>query len=114
MDPKKAIDVLEVLKDELPTCFRRGKEKRPLAHGVHESVIRYYAADSRFNQEVLKKAIELYVNGTKYLKNVICGGSRIDLYGKPISNITSSDRDYAKNILEARKKERLNYKYLEN
>lgn len=109
---KKAIVVLDVLKDELPACFRRGGNKQPLAPNIQESVIEHYAADSRFNKDILKKALALYVNGTKYLKSVISGHSRIDLEGNVVSKITKVEREYAKNFLESRKKNKLKHEDL--
>ncbi len=101
---KKEIEVLELLKKELPACFKRGGKKQPLAPSIQEAVIKYYANDLRFNKETLKTAIALYVNGTKYLKCVVSGHSRIDLKGNATSKITKVEREYVKNILETRKK----------
>lgn len=111
---KKEIKVLELLKNELPTCFKRGRDKQPLAPNIQESVIKYYAADLRFNKDTLKKAIALYVNGTKYLKCVISGRSRIDLEGNIVSKITRIEREYVKNILATRKKFKIKLRGSEN
>jgi hypothetical protein len=35
------------------------------------------------------------------LKNIIFDDTRINLYGKPVSNVTQFDRDFAKDILGA-------------
>ncbi len=63
---KKAIDALDVLKIELPLCFKRGKEKLSIAVGIHHNVLTYYANDTRFSKTNLRKAINLYTSGTIY------------------------------------------------
>ncbi len=97
------VEVLEILKDELPKCFIRGDGKLPLAVGIHEAVLKYFENDKRFDVETLKNAIRLYVVGTKYLSCVIVDASRIDITGKPVLKVTQIDHDYAQKILENRK-----------
>lgn len=98
-----AVDTLEILKIELPACFKRGKDKSPIAIGIHESVINHYARDSRFDAETLKKAIALYVKGSKYLSKITSGKSRIDLRGKPVALVTQDEQNYASKTLKSRK-----------
>ncbi len=73
------LNAMEILKDELPQCFKRGDKKLPLAVGIHVSVLKHYQRDDRFDDAVLKKAVGLYCRGTKYLGSIIEGNQRIDI-----------------------------------
>jgi ProP effector len=96
-------EVMEILKNELPKCFRRGNAKLPLAIGIHESVLAHFKNDGRFDADTLKKAIRLYVKGTKYLTSIIEGTPRIDINGDPVSTVKKSDELFALKILTGRK-----------
>ncbi len=101
------VEVLEILKDELPKCFIRGDGKLPLAVGIHEAVLKHFESDKRFDIDTLKNAIHFYVKGTKYLSCVIVDAPRIDIHGNPVSKITQIEQDYAQKILENRKNKKV-------
>jgi len=96
---KKAIHALEVLKNELPLCFKHGKEKLPIAVGIHHDVLAYYASDKRFSKTNLRKAINLYTSGTIYLKKIVEGAVRINLVGQETTRVTKEEAQNAKALL---------------
>ncbi len=102
------VEVLEILKKELPQCFKRGDEKLPLAVGILESVLKHFENDMRFDSLTLKKAIALYCKGTKYLSAVIEGAPRIDMNGKTVSRVEKIEEEYAFKILSERKARKKN------
>ncbi len=103
---KKAIEALNVLKAELPLCFKHGKEKLPIAVGIHHDVLSHYANDKRFSKTNLRKAINLYTSGTVYLGKITVGIPRIDLLGKETTRVTKEEAQNARALL-LEKRERM-------
>jgi len=97
------VDVLEILKTELPKCFRRGDEKLPLAIGIHASVLKHFESDERFDAKTLKKAIGLYCIGGEYINSIAEGAPRIDIKGNPVSSVQKPEEEYALKVLTERK-----------
>lgn len=100
------IEAVEILKNELPECFKRGDKKLPLAVGIHASVLKHYRGDDRFDTAILKEAIHLYCKGTKYLSTITEGNRRIDIKGKSVSTVKKSDENYVLKVLSERKAKR--------
>ena len=97
---EKALEALEILKKELPTCFKYGSKKVPLAVGIHQDVFAYYQNDQRFRKPILRKAIAIYTHGKKYLRKVVAGVLRIDLQGNPTAAVTQAEENHAKLMLQ--------------
>ncbi len=97
-------DALEALKAELPQCFKRGKEKQPLAIGIHHAVLRHYENDTRFSATIWQQAIKLYVNSTEYLENMVASQPRIDVTGNIAGHVTEAEAAFAKKKLAMRLK----------
>jgi ProP effector len=96
-------EVMEILKTELPECFRRGNAKMPLVIGIHEAVIAHYENDARFDAATIINAIRFYCQGKKYINTIVEGAPRIDINGKAASAVTQSEASHALKILAARK-----------
>jgi sRNA-binding protein len=61
-------ELLKILKEELPLCFKKGNDKIPLMQGIHHEVIEYYKNDTRFNSTAIRHAIRFSVSSNTYLK----------------------------------------------
>ncbi|MBS0287993.1 MAG: ProQ/FinO family protein [Proteobacteria bacterium] len=94
--------VLEILKQELPLCFKRAGFKQPLKIDIHKDVLNYYRQDERFTPRTLSKAIGFYTKGKAYLKTLLEGADRIDLEGKTVDKVTKKQAEYAKKLLNAK------------
>ncbi len=92
-----ATQILKVLKNELPLCFKKGAQKLPLAFNIHQVILYHYAMDTRFDQKGLKQAIGFYTQSTHYLKKMKAGTHRIDIKGNPQ---TGSSTPVKKNMLK--------------
>lgn len=97
------VEVMGILKNELSRCFKHGDEKSPLAIGIHESILKHFENDARFDAQTLLRAFSFYCKGTRYLKSIVEGASRIDINGNPVSSVKKSEASYALRILAARK-----------
>ena len=96
-------EVMEILKTELPECFRRGDAKIPLAIGIHETVLKHYENDVRFDASTIINAIRIYCRGKKYISTIIEGSPRININGKAVSVVNPSEASHALKILASRK-----------
>src|SRR5262245_4170708 len=101
------VDVLEILKTELPECFRRGDQKLPLAIGILESVLKHFENDERFDVMTLKKAVGLYCNGGQYISSLVEGAPRIDINGNVVSAVKKSEEEYALKTLAERQERKI-------
>ena len=99
---KDTFEVLEILKKELPQCFKRGHDKLPLALGIHKELIKHYSQDPRFSNLMLRRAFYYYCHGEAYLKNIKEGMLRINLKGEKVSKVTVLEQSYALTQLKKR------------
>jgi ProP effector len=100
---KKAIEALNAFKNDLPLCFKRGKEKLPIAIGIHHDVLAHYANDTRFSKTNLREALSLYTFATEYLKKIREGAPRINLLGKETTSVSKEEEENARTLLLTRR-----------
>ncbi len=98
-----ANQTLKLLKNELPLCFKKGAGKSPLALNIHEEILQHYANDIRFDEKILKQAIQFYTQSTNYLKKIKAGTYRIDIKGRTQTTVKNFEKKYAQEILKRRK-----------
>ena len=103
---KNVLEVLQILKTDLPACFKKGTQKIPLVKGIHEQIISYYNNDKKFYSHIIYLAVGYYVTSTKYLKTLVSGTPRIDINGNFSGAVTTEEENHARRLLNARKKSR--------
>jgi sRNA-binding protein len=101
---QRALQVLGLLRKELPKCFKKTENKQPLKNEIDLDLIKYYKNDDRFTQEELNLALYFYTHGKQYLELIIEGAKRIDLKGKAVSKVTAAEAEYAQELLKRRLK----------
>lgn len=90
----------ELLKQELPQCFKSGDKKQPLKVGIHLQLHFHYKDDPRFEPQDLQKGLNSYASTPAYLVKIVEGAIRIDLHGNPVGQVTADDEAFAKRRLE--------------
>lgn len=86
----------KILHERFPACFAgKGKDKRPLAIGIHKQV---FEAAPDLSRRSIRLAIRDYVSGYKYLRNVRTGATRINLDGSLAGAVVSEHGDFSHKI----------------
>lgn len=96
----KSYRMKETLIQELPHCFKKGDGKQPLCIGIHIQVHTHYKDDARFESNLIQQGLNKYCNSPKYIKNIITGASRIDIYGTATGVIMPEEEAHAKKRLQ--------------
>lgn len=85
------------LEKKLPRAFNLGRPK-PLKIGVLEDL---FNTDTGLSKKTIRRALFFYCNSHQYLKQVIVGRVRIDIFGKPTEQVVSGDEaEHAKDSLK--------------
>lgn len=94
--PLLAATTRQVLHDRFPKCFAgKGKDKRPLAIGIHKQV---FEAAPDLSHRSIRLAIRDYVTGYKYIRNMRTGATRVNLDGSPAGVVSAEHGDFAHKI----------------
>lgn len=106
--PLPESEIMEWLKTIFPQCFIKGEGKKPLKVGIHEDILAFCREHyPTVSENLLKKAVKMYVLGYQYLSSFKAGAPRVDLNGKPSGVVTENDEQDAAMILKRRDEERL-------
>jgi ProP effector len=102
VDSSSPAALVTLFEERWPRTFRRlGKERRPLALGIHLKVIKAIAgaAPTEAEARAISRAVEIYVANEFYLKACVAGAARVDLDGKAAGSVTESEAGYARAVL---------------
>jgi ProP effector len=97
--PNATPNAAKTLLKELCSAFAVFKEGRPLAIGIHKSLVEKLPGGS---PGALRQAMRLHTNSTRYLKALATGEVRFDLDGNPSGEVTPEQRDQAAKELRER------------
>jgi ProP effector len=75
------------------------RDARPLVIGIHKTILE---ARPEIGKKALSKALQRHTASTKYLKSVAAGGSRFDLNGTPVGEITPEQQEQATRAIKER------------
>ena len=93
--PKQDMDAaLAQLAETFPLTFVLEKHRphRPLKVGIAADIS---ARCPDLERRVLGVALSAYAKRIMYLQSLVAGAARVDLDGKPVSQVTASDAEYA-------------------
>lgn len=77
------------------------KEYQPLAVGIDKQLI---AAIPDIDRKVMRIALSMHTQSSRYLKMMKKAESRLDLQGQPVAEVTKEHRAHAKQVLDERYK----------
>lgn len=102
------IKTLHWLKATFPQCFIKGEHKQPLKVGIHKDVLDYCEEHYPHEpQNLIKKAVAKYAQGTQYLTTLKAGAPRLDLQGNPCGVVTEEQQAHAEQQLKIREQRQL-------
>jgi ProP effector len=87
------------LLETLATSFAVFRECRPLALGIHKTII---ARMPEIDAAQLRLALRMHTASTRYLKALQASGERFDLDGKAAGEVTAEQREVAATTLRER------------
>ncbi|KUM02551.1 ProQ/FINO family protein [Chromobacterium subtsugae] len=79
----------EMIADHIYGKFDVFRQFRPLALGIHESLI---AALSQFEPALISRVVANHCRKPRYLKSLARGGKRFDLNGKPQGEVSAEEK----------------------
>ncbi|MCD4499599.1 ProQ/FINO family protein [Chromobacterium vaccinii] len=79
----------EMIADHIYGKFDVFRQFRPLALGIHESLI---AALSQFDSALISRVVANHCRKPRYLKSLARGGKRFDLNGKPQGEVSAEEK----------------------
>ncbi|CUA82153.1 MULTISPECIES: ProQ/FINO family protein [Gulbenkiania] len=86
----------EMIADHIYGKFDVFKQFRPLALGIHESLI---AALPQFDAALISRVVANHCRKPRYLKALARGGKRFDLAGKPTGQVTAEEKAAAEKMV---------------
>jgi sRNA-binding protein len=100
---RKGLEVCEILKRELPLCFKTNRPKQPLKLDIYQDLLDYYSNETRFTSQDLSRAVKIYLSSQDYLASLVAGAERLDIWGRAAGRVTASQAKRAQWLLNARK-----------
>ncbi|HLD95562.1 MAG TPA: ProQ/FINO family protein [Alphaproteobacteria bacterium] len=97
---EKRKKALEFLCETYPLCFDL-HDPKPLKLHCDKEILLNLPKDVLFSKMVLRKALGVYTRRQKYLENFLNSSHRITLLGEEDALISESEKDFAKEKLEA-------------
>nr|WP_199068787.1 ProQ/FINO family protein [Chromobacterium sp. ASV5] len=82
----------EMIADHIYSKFDVFRQFRPLALGIHESLI---AALSQFDPALISRVVANHCRKPRYIKALARGGKRFDLNGKPQGEVSAEEKKAA-------------------
>ncbi|AXE30924.1 ProQ/FINO family protein [Chromobacterium phragmitis] len=79
----------EMIADHIYGKFDVFRQFRPLALGIHESLI---ASLSQFDPNLISRVVANHCRKPRYLKSLARGGKRFDLAGKPQGEVSAEEK----------------------
>lgn len=93
--------LLKRLKRRFPDLFYRGLEIKPLAVGIAKQIFNELRKDnSSITLEQVRKDLSKVTSMPRYLKRIVTGGCRYNIYGSIEGYIQPKEINYSKRILE--------------
>jgi ProP effector len=87
------------LLDQLMERYPVFREGRPLAIGIHKSLLE---AQPDLDKNALRQAMKAHTQSTRYLKGIVEGADRLDLAGNPDGKVTAEQQEQAVTMLKDR------------
>ncbi|MGC0152697.1 ProQ/FINO family protein [Chromobacterium vaccinii] len=79
----------EMIADHIYSKFDVFRQFRPLALGIHESLI---STLSQFDPALISRVVANHCRKPRYLKSLARGGKRFDLNGKPQGEVSAEEK----------------------
>ena len=93
--PLSPEELLELLFEKFPQTFFREPEKtRPIQKYIHKKIRK--ALNNEYTKGEISEALILYTQTIDYCKQLMKGGARIDLQGKPCGEVSVEHQEDAK------------------
>jgi sRNA-binding protein len=102
-----AIGILKSLEQLFPKCFSQ-TEPKPLKVHIEQDLFALESVLALGTKTALRNALKLYTIHTNYLKAVIEQEDRYDLEGNPVEKVEQKHKEYAKEQLDKRLKDKKN------
>ena len=91
-------EVIALLTARFPQCFPIQAPLAPLKIGIHAEILA--ALNGAINPDQLQRALAEYTSVPSYLRSIVPGASRCDLYGSSAGVVTHEEAAYAKAKME--------------
>jgi len=95
-------EILEILRQDFPPCFKKNAVKIPLSVGIHKEVFEHYKNDARLSKRAIRFALRSYTSRYSYLKILTVGNQRINLKGKVAGEVSLEQAKMAEDLLQWR------------
>jgi ProP effector len=93
--PLSSQQMLEILMEKFPHTFFKDPQKiRPIQKYIHKKIRQ--ALNYEYTKEEVSAALAIYTQATDYCKQLILGGSRVDLEGNPCGEVSPKHIEDAK------------------
>jgi ProP effector len=86
-------EVIALLAARFPQCFSIEVPRAPLKIGIHAEILT--ALNGAIRPDQLQRALADYTSVPGYLRSIVSGASRCDLYGSPAGVVTDEEAAYA-------------------
>jgi sRNA-binding protein len=97
--PSSQPSVKDIWYRELPLCFNEYNPK-PLKLSVYRDLLHYYRYETRFSSKEMAQALEDYIHSIAYLRCLLAGSDRVDLWGKIVGKVTPRQAKQAKFLIQ--------------
>ncbi|MCP1291961.1 MULTISPECIES: ProQ/FINO family protein [unclassified Chromobacterium] len=85
----------EMIADHVYSKFDVFRQFRPLALGIHESLI---AALPQFDSTLISRVVANHCRKPRYVKSLARGGKRFDLANKPVGEVSAEEKKAAEQM----------------